>query len=561
MNRRHYAGVLLLLLYSVALGLFATHLNKLYYSNHGPFFDSVSYLEQLAWLIHAGRTLGVVDAVEMAASSSTVFLPFGAAAILSPLLPVSRAVGIWLQIPCVFLLLLSVWTYFRVRHGAGPIFAAFLALPSAATSGIFLHNGGISDFRMDLYLYLLVGSASMWLLIALHRGRRSDWLICGLCCVLASLSRGTAVAYLTVIFVPLLSAHFLLRPDRRRQVAGGVVVISLTWIALAAWFYVLNFDSLRYYYFVWNTDANAKLPLSSALNHFRLAFDFAGASLVIVCFLVGTGNWLLSRFVQGRRDNFSPGACTEIAWVAIAPAGMLALRGAGLNPFVSMPSAFGIVLFPLVLGGTWTGVSGVRATASSALLLGACLFTAKSGLDEHRSPVAYCYSNKPYKEILRILRENDRPTAVRVNMIGAANVVPRAFRSFLIYDAKFAIAPDEFLADPKGDLQVSVGNVRGTSTATSIEWAKMPGANDDEKALTLADQLVNRTEILLLPTAETAEYLSQNANYINRHVPRLRDALLKAGTWSTLAENLTFSDHEKYSLLLNLRPDKATAVQ
>lgn len=561
MNKRRYVGVLLLLLYSVALGLYATHLNKLYYSNHGPFFDSVSYLEQLAWLIHTGRTLGVVDAVEMAASSSTVFLPFGAAAILSPLLPVSRAVGIWLQIPSVFLLLLSVWTYFRVRHGAEAILAAFLALPTAATSGLFFHNGGISDFRMDLYLYLLVGSASMWLLIALHRGRRSDWLICGLCCVLASLSRGTAVAYLTVIFVPLLSAHFLFRPAKRRQIAGGVAVISLTWIALAAWFYVLNFNSLRYYYFVWNTDANAKLPLGSALNHFWLAFDFAGGSLVAVCFLLGTGNWLLSRFVQGRRDNFSPGTCAEIAWLAIAPAGMLALRGAGLNPFVAMPSALGIVMLPLVLAGTWTDVSRIRAAATSALLLGACLFTAKSGLDEHLFPVAYCYSNKPYKKILHILRESDPPAAVRINMIGAANVVPRAFRSFLIYDAKFAITSDNFLADPKGELRVSVGNVRGTSTATSIEWAKMPGANDDEKILALADQLVGGTEFLFLPSVGTAEHLSQNANYINRHVPHLRDALLKAGTWSTLAENLTFSDRETYSFLRNVRPDRTTAVQ
>ena len=563
MRKRHCVAVSLLLLYSIALGLFATHLNKLFYSNYGPFFDSIGYLSSLARIIHTGETSGVIDAVRRAATVSTVFLPFGLTAILSPLLPFSRAVGIWLQIPFVFLLLLSVWTYFRVRLGAGPVLAVFLALPCAATSAIFFYNGGISDFRMDLYLYLLAGSASIWLLIALHRGKRSDWLICGICCALASLSRATAIIYLVVIFMPLLSAHFFLDPKKRRNIAGGVVLICLTWIALALWFYVLKYDHLKYYYFVWNADANAKLPLSSSINHFRFAFDSVGAPLVVAGLIVGIGNSLYSMLTQGHHKNCSPGSRVEIAWLAIAPAGMLALRGAGLNPFVSMPSTLGIVLFFLVLPGTWTNVSGIRATATAALLLASCLVSAKFGLDEHRSPANFCYFSKPYETILQTIRENDKRASLRINMIGSANVVPASFRSFLIYDAGFRFTSNGFLTDTKRKFQIRVGNVRGTSTATLVEWTRLPGTTDQEKVQILVDSLVNCTDILLLPSAQTAEYWKQNLsfNYINRHAPLLREELLKVGSWSTLAEKLKFSDHEEYSLLLNLRAYDPTAVR
>jgi hypothetical protein len=51
MRKRHYLAVSLLLLYSIVLGLFATHLSKLYYSNYGPFFDSIGYLSSLAQII------------------------------------------------------------------------------------------------------------------------------------------------------------------------------------------------------------------------------------------------------------------------------------------------------------------------------------------------------------------------------------------------------------------------------------------------------------------------------------------------------------------------------
>jgi len=558
MRLRTGIAILFLLTLSFALGIYATALNRLYYSTYVAFYDSVAYLDRLAYIIHVGRTSGIADAVKLASTACTVFLPFGIAAVLSPILPIERATAIWLQVPFVLFLLISVWQYFRLRFEAGPLLAAALATPVAAIAGFFWHNGGLSDFRMDLLLYLQTGSASVWLLIALHRQKPGDWVICGIFCTMACLSRATAVVYLVVMLAPLLGAHLLLRPERRWRITLGVLSIGLIWAVSALWFFILNYDYLYYYYFIWNEDANARLPLSEALIHFQFAFDSVGMPILIACLLTGVGNLLFISLIRRDWHWRYLGLTLEPFWLAVAPAGYLALRGAGLNPFVSMPSALGIVLLLLALPGTWKDLSQRRKVICAVVLFAGCLVSAQSGWQNHLSPPGYADFNAPYRKTVNAIRKSPSirsETTVAVNMFGCGSATASSFRNYLIFSLGFSMDQDGNLIDPKTGQTLKIGTVGGAECATLVEWEKLPGESEEDRIQGLTNQLAESSDFLFVPTRETADYLEQNFshNYINRYVPRLRDGLLKLGGWIVVREHLKFSDNDEYALLAKAR--------
>jgi len=550
-------GLFILLSSCLVLGAYATALNRLFYTTYGPFYDSMSYFSAIGWIIETGRTAGISEAFRQACTNSTVFLPFGIAALLSPVLPVDRAVGVWLQIPFVFVLLVSLWIYFRVRLEAGPVLAAILALPAASITAIYQYNGGISDFRMDLMLYLMAGSASLWLFIALHRGNITDWLLCGLLCALASLSRATAVIYLFVIFAPVLCAHFVFQSKKRRQILIGACLVGATWLVFAAWFFFLNYDQLYFYYFVWNTDANAKLPISQSVQHFVFAARGVGFPVFIAGVIAGVIGIVFSASPRPLRLKEFPGRFPwELLWLALAPAGFLTLRGAGLNPFVSMPTALGIVLLPLALPVTWRNLPLKSAMAVALVVALGCMVSAWRGWDLHAHPRGYVYRAKPFEDVTRAIRTSFSPKeseAIAINTLGCGSIVPMSVENYLTFDARFIPQANRRLKDPATGHVTAFNSVRGTDCATLIEWQQRPGSTDEERIDLLANEIAQSSDLLLLPTKETADYMlsKMRQNYINIHAGKLREAILEKGKWIVLQESLEFSRREKYILLKN----------
>ena len=162
--------------------------------------------------------------------------------------------------------------------------------------------------------------------------------------------RGTAPVYFLVSLGPLALVE-ICRSPRGGEFLGGIVLATSIAVAIAGWFYVLNFRFLYYYYVIWNPDANAHLPIHESLRHFRLLQHHFRAALfcaVIFQLIVATDALLRSPIPKSWRPLMRlPKLNWQAAWLALAPTGMLVARGAGLNPFVCMPSLFGCLLFLL----------------------------------------------------------------------------------------------------------------------------------------------------------------------------------------------------------------------
>lgn len=554
---RKAACLALLAAICLGQGWYAVHLNRTYYRTWGPFFDSVSYHNSLARVMAASREEGFPEGLQKAAKSGTVFLPMLLGAVLGPFFEPDRAIGVWLQSIWVFALLASLWFYFRVCLKAGPWLALALSLPFGSIHAIYFFNGGLADFRMDLHLYLLFGCSLAWFFIALETGRLGAWAVCGLFAAFCSLSRATAPVYLGLTFLPVL-ALFLLAPERRKQapavfrgclVAGGVAAL------LSTWFFVLNFEQLHYYYVVWNPDANAHLPWRESSRHVGFALDSIGSLLLAAAVpAVVLLSW--PAFRAADRSLFFRFWASPRFWKlvpAVTPLAFLVGRGAGLNPFVSMPGAFGILFFLLSLPGDLQKTGRVAKSLAASLLLLACLGTAwRDGLRFKPSPGLDSFM-AGYRRVIDAILEDARAHGIsRIEMgtvtLGSFN--DYAVQNILIFEYRFQPLRWRLF---QGGLEFSTGRARDFTPSSKVEWAQFEGQSPE----TTIQQLVKKAEegigYMVLPDEATTGHLKKNLsfNYINNFSAYFRDLLLAEGAWEPLTGKIHLSEHEYYLVYAN----------
>ena len=151
-------------LFVVCQTLYAMCLNSLLYQRISPFFDSMSYTNQYAEVLTAAREGGIPAGLKLAFQGGPVSLPWIFTALFSPVRPYSRHAGIWFQEIWMLGLGLSVFFYLTRYRRLARRRALCLTLPFLAFSAVFEPNGGVSDFRMDLLLYLLLGNMAVWYL-------------------------------------------------------------------------------------------------------------------------------------------------------------------------------------------------------------------------------------------------------------------------------------------------------------------------------------------------------------------------------------------------------------
>lgn len=159
------------------------------------------------------------------------------------------------------------------------------------------------------------------------------------------------------------------------MIAGTIAVV------LAGWFFVLRFDAL-YNNVVWNTDANVHLPLAQSSRHFLNAAHLLWGPIFLACLAASLVVW---RGFPGWRA-VSAGLRVwpwELLLAAVMPAGFLMMRGAGLNPFVSMPSAFGMGAVLLALPGMWEHVGRIRGLLAVGAILAGRDYSAFMGYEIH----------------------------------------------------------------------------------------------------------------------------------------------------------------------------------
>ena len=81
------------------------------------------------------------------------------------------------------------------------------------------------------------------------------------------------------------------------------LVVGLTAIAVAGWYFVSNFKYLYYYYAIWNEAANANLHLSESVGHLVYAGRHIGTSLLCALVFVALVTLVFSIRLRGT-DTF-----------------------------------------------------------------------------------------------------------------------------------------------------------------------------------------------------------------------------------------------------------------
>ncbi|MGV0027910.1 hypothetical protein [Phormidesmis priestleyi] len=248
---------------------------------------------------------------------------------------------------CFYRFFVSVFSFGSKKNVLASI---ALSLPFISISALWKYNGGLSDFRMDLLLYLLLGTTFVYFLWSRHSSSYFPWFFTGLFLGLTCLARVTAPIYAFICLAPPIFLRLLLGKSFRLRILLGTLIIAATSILVSSWFYIINFESFYHYYFVWNTDANAKLPITESIKHLNLTLANIGlyaVSMTMFFFFFGliTNYWFSKKHSSNSLQHIINQFEWESLWLGIAPILFLVLRGAGLNPFVSMPAAFGLLMF------------------------------------------------------------------------------------------------------------------------------------------------------------------------------------------------------------------------
>jgi hypothetical protein len=556
--RRTLLPTMIVALACLAAGGFAVLLNGRFYSRNQPFYDSMSYHQQVHSVMQRARSEGLGTALHEACRSSTVCLPLALAAIAGPFCDPSRAVGIAIQVAELLFFAGTLLFYLRQVRGFDPWTAMLGITPFLAWHCLYDFNGGLSDFRMDLSLALLTSTTVLWYMIAMTTGRMAHFLVLGFAAAATCLFRATAPVYLVLMLAPLAIADLIPAATRRQRLRGLALAAASATLG-AAWFFVLNYRELHFYYVVWNTDANAHLPLRTSISHARFAIQHVGtaAAIIALSFPIILG---IESLLQRTRPASSPPPASigpprldwRIAWVGIAPILLLVTRGAGLNPFVSMPAAFGLTLFLMLpLAGPLRHAPSQAAWFAIAAVAVPCILAAgiQGWRSHHGGSVDSMAAHRTALDaIVDDARRQGRDTAsyatthcYYLNRGSLHNVATFDHPDAVWVDAATRIRGVAMQPDAYIDI------------AAQADWDRLPGTTDDEKLAHLLATADRDIDYLAIPDEATTAFVAEHLpfNVINRHAVTLRQRLLGSGRWTPVSDPIRNGDHEVVTIYRN----------
>lgn len=548
-----------LLIACVLLGFFSCELNRQLYQHHHPFYDSLSYHEKMFRVMTISRDSGFIVSLKTAClQNNTNALPFIIGAAIAPVVSPSRLVGIWIQTGLLYLFLLCLLVYLVKIRELKPTIALSGCLAFLAAKCLFFSNGGLADFRMDLSLYFGFGMTCVWYLTAMARPTKTHFLLLGVSASIACLVRATAPIYLLFSLAPLCAIELIVA-DKRRQKLFGLVGATIVVIALAGWFFVINFEFLKFYYLVWNTDANAKIPFDEALHHWRLAQRSVGEPLMLLILCWGLGLVVVTRRQESigkwiSRAWSSRDIDWRIAWLALSPVVLMVARRAGLNPFVCMPAVFGLVLFfTLPCMSQLDRLSNKRLNQFCWTALLVCLVIAMSrGWKRHTSDGfnTMAAHNQLIDTMLSdaILRSTDQ---FQYGVMHLTNLNSNSLYSTLLFDRQDA-SPSLQGVEIDG---VQIKRIQTFTRPAAADWRLLKGNTDDEKIAGLLVDANNRIDYLILPDEQTATEVETTVaqNYINRYLVTLRQQIVDDESWVRVGKPIRTDDQEIVEIYRKVR--------
>ena len=550
-RRGSLATLACLALALVALGWFAIYLNKVYYRAHGPFYDSLSYMNFMAQIMDQVRREGFLAGARIGVSNSTVFLPWLESAVLGLFLEPKRTNAVLLQLPLVIVQVAAAYAYFRrVAAYARPVAVAF-SLLTVCFAGVFFFNGGLSDLRMDLAQALTFGAAAALLCVARRTGQLAHWLLFGAVLAIGLLFRATSAVYV-VLLVGIAGLVDLVRPvTKRSRCLRNYLAAGLVAAVLAGWFYIVNFALLVDYYTVRNYDAMARLPISESIKHlgfvFRMHMGWPLCALAAAVFAVEVVSRARARLPLLRCLNW------PMLLAGVAPVAFLVLFGTSPgNPFVSLVSVPGLLMFllapyagPQPIGSPrWEQGKRLVLIAATVLVV---VLAARAGLRSHREVV------DPFTPDAAALRQitgaidrdlaarNRKDAAFEVTYVGSLDSL--VILNSLVFDQHFAL-PGGINASKNGLQLVAVQ----PALANPVDWKQIPGERPEDKLKTLTAEAVAKVDYLIVPE-DGNTFIEHHP--INPHALAYRDMLLAAGGMTRIAGPIRVSRMESVSVYRN----------
>lgn len=521
--------------FQISLGVYAAHLNKLFYSNFGPFYDSLSYWNTLATIHSTTDVGGFFTEIRR----STVVYPWLVYALLKPFLNFARDSAVWIQVVASATMQLLLLYYFHAVCRRPAIVAFASSCVFSLIAAIFFFNGGLADFRMDLLQYFLFAAVMVNYLIARERLDWFWWALLGVNIGLLCLGRATSPVYLVLIGVVLLGADLAFSATRLKVLVRYLVAVAIASL-IAGWFFILNFDYLYYYYVVWNPDANARLPLAESFAHAWFVRDHIGHRLLQLLLCVAAARLARELWFGGWR------VLLALNWPPLlfsaASVGYLVLSGSGLNPFVSMLGASGIVLFMIEPIRNGTTRFPLLDYAIVAALAAGVWFNVRNAYRNHTSTEvvsSYIPRRQAIAEIVEAMASTaaDRaPREVTYAVMYVGSLPQSAISNTLIYD--YGYRPSQGGRVSRDGKTFRAVRHSGTGV-TATEWNATRGATDEQKIAAIAQTLNADADFMIVPMegARLPRHI-----FTSRYWQAIHRETFSGGNWQRVMEPVVLSN-------------------
>jgi len=398
---------------------------------------------------------------------------------------------------------------------------------------------------MDLSQALAYGSFLAVLMVARKRGALREWAFVGVVISIACLIRATTPVYVVVVFgaALLLDVRKVgLRVTLQRYLlAGGVVIL------LAGWFYLLNYGYLHYYYFIWNTDANARLPLRSSAAHVLFVARHLGIYLMAVLLVLIAA--AIPRLVRDWRTH-----SLRINWIALVgalvPIAYLVLSGAGLNPFVSMVAVPGFILFALDVADCSDAPVQTLANRVAPIILviamAASTWTAIA--DSERNISDWIPDKQGIAHLMDAMDHDSRSRGfdrLRMAFLYLGSVDSAVVTNHLLYEKGYKYRPTR---DLYGE-GMTIG-VIPYGFAAEADWNRIPGATDQRKLEYVVNDALDNADFVVMADADSRLPAHHR---INRYAGQLRALLGSSRLVEKLEGGIVLSGTEQVTLYRVMR--------
>lgn len=519
------------LLYGVIFTIF----NNLYYEQYLSFYDSMSYYAQSYRM--ANEVMNITE--------STVFIPTLLAELIMKYTSLFRESGVIVIFLYFYIFILSLHFFFIKVCRFNALYACIGLLPFFILHGYFARVGGIADFRVDLVFLFSFSSVILWYEIIIKENNNKNWLIFTVLFSLMLLSRTTSVIYILITLFPIMLMDYksIMSSEYLKKIGVSLAGILI----LSGWFYYIQFDYLYFYYFVWNFDATAKLPISESIHHVDYVmkylgwYPFAFVLLIKAC------------FSKNIKDFFS---CEirilRYILIGLAPVAFLVIKGAGLNPYVALPSTLGILLsFILFILNEKSlikpdNINNKRYFVFFIILLITFVPLLSKTYKNHNHP--FVGDRQELNVAINKLLQDDSAT---ITLPLYANALNRGvFIDNLSFDYKYKPLLNGIVYTKDSRKFV----INYYPYLTQSEFPNLEGKDDNEKLVNYIEQNSNN-EYIFLPTLKTAEYMEKYLYhvYINKYSTFVVQKFLEIDGFVKVGDNIKLNENEEFFLLKNTK--------